>query len=179
MLHSQEKRGWGKHSQKNTKAYIHRTFLEGPHCSYLPIFSIHDVKNQMSESSNNLKGRTGCPTLLTRKFDLPTCGCLLWVISTCKSVWRNLICGNWVTCLPPSCERVWEIHLTAFYPLSIAEVGNFFFFFKDSIVGDFPGSPVVKTSPPNAGGVGLIPAQGAKIPHGSWPKNKDIKQAIL
>ena len=36
----------------------------------------------------------------------------------------------------------------------------------------FPDSPVVKTAPSNAGGVGLIPGQGAKIPHASWPKSK-------
>ena len=31
---------------------------------------------------------------------------------------------------------------------------------------------MVKTSPCNAGGAGLIPGQGAKIPHASWPNNK-------
>ena len=41
---------------------------------------------------------------------------------------------------------------------------------------DFPGGPVVKTSPSNAGGVGLIPGPGAKIPHASWPQNQTIKQ---
>ena len=35
---------------------------------------------------------------------------------------------------------------------------------------------MVKTSPSNAGGVGLIPGQGAKIPHALWPKNQNIKQ---
>ena len=35
---------------------------------------------------------------------------------------------------------------------------------------------MVKTSPSNAGDVGLIPGQGAKIPHASWPKNQNIKQ---
>ena len=30
---------------------------------------------------------------------------------------------------------------------------------------DFPGDPVVKTPPSNAGGAGLIPGQGTKIPH--------------
>ena len=30
---------------------------------------------------------------------------------------------------------------------------------------DFPGGPMVKTSPSNAGGAGSIPGQGAKIPH--------------
>ena len=41
---------------------------------------------------------------------------------------------------------------------------------------DFPGGPVVKTSPSNAGGAGSIPGQGAKIPHASWPKNQNIEQ---
>ena len=41
---------------------------------------------------------------------------------------------------------------------------------------DFPGGPVVKTSLSNAGGVGLIPGQGTKIPHASQPKNQNIKQ---
>ena len=40
----------------------------------------------------------------------------------------------------------------------------------------FPGGPVVKTSPSNAGGVGLTPGWGTKIPHASWPKNQNIKQ---
>ena len=41
---------------------------------------------------------------------------------------------------------------------------------------DFPGSPVVKTMPSNAGGAGSIPGWGAKIPHASWPKNQNIKK---
>ena len=36
----------------------------------------------------------------------------------------------------------------------------------------FPGSPAVKTSPSNAGGAGLIPGWGAKIPHALRPKNQ-------
>ena len=40
----------------------------------------------------------------------------------------------------------------------------------------FPGGPVVKTSPFNAGGVGWIPGWRAKIPHASWPENQNIKQ---
>ena len=41
---------------------------------------------------------------------------------------------------------------------------------------DLPRSPVVRTSPSNAAGVGSIPGQEAKIPHASWPKNQNIKQ---
>ena len=43
-------------------------------------------------------------------------------------------------------------------------------------MGDFPGGPVVKSSPSNAGGAGSIPGQGAKIPHASWPKSQNIKK---
>ena len=41
---------------------------------------------------------------------------------------------------------------------------------------DFPGGPVVKTSPSSEGGVGSIPGQGAKMSHASQPKNQNIKQ---
>ena len=33
------------------------------------------------------------------------------------------------------------------------------------MAGDFPGSPVVKNPPYNAGDASLIPGQGTKIPH--------------
>ena len=49
-------------------------------------------------------------------------------------------------------------------------------YIKNAITGDFPGGPVVKTSPSNAEGVGSISGQGAKIPHASQPKNQNIKQ---
>ena len=38
---------------------------------------------------------------------------------------------------------------------------------------DLPGGPVIKTSPSNSEGVGLMPGQGAKIPHASWPENQN------
>ena len=52
---------------------------------------------------------------------------------------------------------------------------------KNGRSGDFPGGPVVKTSPSNAGGTGLIPGQGGKIPHTSRPKKPKHKktEAIL
>ena len=37
---------------------------------------------------------------------------------------------------------------------------------------DFPGSPVVKTSPSSAGCADWIPGLGAKIPHAGQPKKK-------
>ena len=42
---------------------------------------------------------------------------------------------------------------------------------------DFPGGPVVKTSPSSLGGVGsVVPRRGAKIPHALQPKHQNIKQ---
>ena len=41
---------------------------------------------------------------------------------------------------------------------------------------DFPGGSVVKSSPSNRKGVGLIPGQGVKIPLVSRLKNQNIKQ---
>ena len=41
---------------------------------------------------------------------------------------------------------------------------------------DFPGAPVVKTLPSNAGGVGSILDQGAEITHASGSKTQNIKQ---
>ena len=43
------------------------------------------------------------------------------------------------------------------------------FFFKLRVFG-------LKTLPFNAGVMGLVPGQGAKIPHSLWPKNQNIKQ---
>ena len=41
--------------------------------------------------------------------------------------------------------------------------------------GDFSGGPVVKTSPPNAGGAGSIPSWEAKIPHALQPQKTKQK----
>ena len=45
-----------------------------------------------------------------------------------------------------------------------------------NLLRDFPGGPVVKTSPSNAGGASLIPGWGAKIPHASGSKKQNIRQ---
>ena len=42
--------------------------------------------------------------------------------------------------------------------------------------GNFPGGPVVKASPSNAGGMDLIPGQGPKIPHILQPKHQNVKE---
>ena len=39
-----------------------------------------------------------------------------------------------------------------------------------TMVRNFPGGSVVKTSPSNAGGMGSMPGWGAKIPHALGPK---------
>ena len=41
---------------------------------------------------------------------------------------------------------------------------------------DFPGGPVVKTSPSNAGGTCSIPSWGRKIPRDLQPKYQNIKE---
>ena len=41
---------------------------------------------------------------------------------------------------------------------------------------DFPGGPVVKSSPSNSGGGDLIPGQGTKIPFTLKPKNQNVEQ---
>ena len=42
---------------------------------------------------------------------------------------------------------------------------------------DFPGCPMVKILPSKAGGVSLIPGQGAKIPPASQPKDQNINSS--
>ena len=42
-----------------------------------------------------------------------------------------------------------------------------------TFTGDFPDSPMVKTSPYTAGSASSTPGQRAKIPHASRPKNKN------
>ena len=45
------------------------------------------------------------------------------------------------------------------------------------LTGDFPGCPIVKTSPSDAEGEGSVPGWGAETPHASQPKKpKHIKQ---
>ena len=45
-----------------------------------------------------------------------------------------------------------------------------------TLLGNFPGGPVARTSPSNAGGVGSIPGRGTKTPHASQLKNQKRKQ---
>ena len=57
----------------------------------------------------------------------------------------------------------------------------YFLILKANTFQDFPGGPVVKTSPSSAGGAGSIPGQGAKIPQTSQlkKKTKHKTEAIL
>ena len=41
-----------------------------------------------------------------------------------------------------------------------------------SLFRDFPGDPVIKNLPGNAGDKGLTPDQGTKIPHATWQGQK-------
>ena len=50
---------------------------------------------------------------------------------------------------------------------------------KNSLERVFPGSPVVKTSPSNAGGVDSTPVWRTKIPHVSGPKKQNKTEAVL
>ena len=42
---------------------------------------------------------------------------------------------------------------------------KYIYLFQTVSIRDFPGGPVVKNPPSNAGDTGLIPGQGTKIPH--------------
>ena len=63
--------------------------------------------------------------------------------------------------------RLWEyIHCySIFIFICVFKILHPTAFFKTTILGDFPGGPVVKNPPSNAGDVGLIPGRGTKIPH--------------
>ena len=50
--------------------------------------------------------------------------------------------------------------------------------FKNSSSWDFPGGPVVQTSPSNAWDVSSIPDWGAKIPLASWPRKQNRKNIV-
>ena len=50
---------------------------------------------------------------------------------------------------------------------------------KATIFQDFPGGPVVKTPPSNAGGANLIPGQGTKIPYAARYDKKKKKKVQL
>ena len=57
---------------------------------------------------------------------------------------------------------------------------NYSYYFSITVknlgFGEFPGGPVVKTSPSNARVTVSIPGQGAKIPHTLWLKSKHKKE---
>ena len=57
-------------------------------------------------------------------------------------------------------EVLWHMML-----LSCSLYFSIISFLKGMLSWDFPGGPVVKTSPSKAGGMGLIPGQGANIAH--------------
>ena len=46
-------------------------------------------------------------------------------------------------------------------------------------LGDLPGGLVLEALPPNAGGTGSLPGQGAKIPYALWPKRPNQKSETI
>ena len=46
-------------------------------------------------------------------------------------------------------------------------------------LGDLPGGLVVEALPPNVGGTGSIPGQGAKIPYALWPERPNQKSETI
>ena len=50
--------------------------------------------------------------------------------------------------------------------------------YKIKVIGDLPGSPVVKNSPSNSGSVGSIPGQEAKTPHASVAKTQNRSNIV-
>ena len=75
-------------------------------------------------------------------------------------------------------EGVGEVSFTLFYVLGVyvrfplEERTKEFYCILKTGGQDFPESTVVKTPPSNAGGVGQVPGQGAKLPHDLGPKKK-------
>ena len=57
--------------------------------------------------------------------------------------------------------------INMFTILTAVMTSQVYSYFKTYQIRDFPGDPVVKNPPSNAGDVGLIPGQGTKVPHDS------------
>ena len=82
-----------------------------------------------------------------------------------------------------SSQTHWRFQLAwTCQPESMRKTGvksSFLTMFQDDLKdtsGPFPGDPVVRSSPSNAGGAGCIPGQGAKLLCASWPKKTEHKQ---
>ena len=78
-----------------------------------------------------------------------------------------------------SCKEPDEVVLL-FQRNSLARLSSPKFHKLNPIKNHLPGTSLVAqwlTSPSKAAGVGLIPGQGAKIPH-AWPKNKNRSDTV-
>ena len=62
-----------------------------------------------------------------------------------------------------------------FIYIYLRRLGNPLIIIKEKQQGDFPGSPMAKTSPSKVRGAGSILGQGAKIILASGPKIQNIK----
>lgn len=80
-------------------------------------------------------------------------------------VWHFLCYQDWVPVL-------WPSHVLNSYQVQF----SFLFRIKKYIIKKGLSSPVVNNSPSNAGSMGLILAQEAKIPYASQPKYHNINQ---
>ena len=81
--------------------------------------------------------------------------CKLTMITSCTLVYTGISTKTITT----QSIRVLGIHVSCNYQSAKK------WLFKKYMEGDFPGGPMVKTLPSNAGAVGSIPGQGAKIPY--------------
>ena len=65
---------------------------------------------------------------------------------------RKVIC--------PALQRLRAAELKLYLAVSVLMT------IRNDCSGDFPGGPVVKNPPSNAGDAGLIPGRGTRFPHG-------------
>ena len=75
-----------------------------------------------------------------------------------------------IPCLKPDDPHAHPSPITA-SSSQLAYIGN-----VNGVYWDFPGGPVVKTLPFNAGGCNSICGQGARVPRSSQPEAQSIKQ---
>ena len=104
------------------------------------------------------------------------------VLPLTSSLISNIICGasGGISFDSLLKTKLWFMNAVSWYltwwtslPLDwTLSTGNASLFKSWYTLGDFSGGPVVKISPSNEGGMGLIPGQGNKIPHVSRPKKK-------